>query len=176
MRVRIRERNRQSLYNRKSSMQLNPVSLDQISSLKHEVLLPTHAKFKPPSFKVIAYIGEYRLGAQGRDDALYIMATAASAHKAWYTDGIVIDFSRLHYEWGDEMEWVLKIGQIGAVNCDFPLAIVVGPDCEGALRSLIPGEYEDYCVTCLDDAVTLLDTKRRAYEKCLAAWRAAPVV
>ena len=85
-------------------MQLNTVSLEQLSALEHEVRLPNHPKFQVPEFKVIAYAGSYRSGAQGKDDALYIMAAAAAAHKAWYTESIVIDFSRLRYDWGDESE------------------------------------------------------------------------
>ena len=155
-------------------MQLNLVSLEQLSALEHEVRLPSHPKFQAPEFKVIAYAGTYRRGAQGKDDALYIMATAAAAHKAWYTESIVIDFSRLRYEWGDEMQWVLGIGQRAPVTCRYPLAIIVGPGCEQALKSLIPGDYEDHCVASLEDAVRLLVGKRSAYKQCLAAWRAKP--
>lgn len=153
-------------------MQLNPVSLEQLSALKHEVRLPSHPKFDSPEFKVIAYAGTYRPGAEGKDDALYITATAAAAHHAWYTESIVIDFSGLRYEWGDEMQWVLDIGQRGPATCHFPLAIIVGPECDRALKSLIPGEYDDHCVASLEDAVALLAAKRSAYEQCLAAWRA----
>ena len=86
----------------------------------------------------------------------------------------MIDFSRLRYEWGDEMQWVLNIGQAAPATCQYPLAIIVGPHCEQALKSLIPDEFNDHCVTSLDDAVTLLVGKRRAYKECLAAWRAKP--
>lgn len=155
-------------------MQLNTVSLEQLSALKHEVRLPNHPKFHAPEFKVIAYTGTYRSGAEGKNDALYITATAAAAHRAWYTESIVIDFSRLRYEWGDEMQWVLNIGQRAPATCHFPLAIIVGPQCDQALKSLIPGEYGDHCVASLEDAVALLVGKRSAYKQCLAAWRANP--
>jgi hypothetical protein len=157
-------------------MQLNPVSLEQLSALEHEVRLPNHPKFHIPEFKVIAYVGTYRFGAQGKNDALYIMATAEAAHKAWYTESIVIDFSRLQYDWGDEMQWVLDIGQDATATCHYPLAIIVGPGCEPALKTLIPDEYDDHCVASLEDAVTLLVEKRRSYEECLAAWRAKPLI
>ena len=156
-------------------MQLHPVSLKQLSALEHEVRLPSHLRFHTPEFKVIAYTGSYRSGSQGKEDALYIMATAAAAHEAWYTDSIVIDFSGLSYDWGDQMEWVLNVGRGAVANCDYPLAIIVGPDCEQALRSLMPDEYDNYCVSSLEDALTLLVEKRRAYEECLAAWRARPL-
>lgn len=156
-------------------MQLDPVTLDLLSALRHEVRLPNHGKFQIPAFKVIAYIGDYRTGAQGRDDALYITATAAAAHKAWYTESIVIDFSRLRYEWGDEMQWVLSIGQVAPMSCQYPLAIIVGTGCEQALKSLIPAEYEGHCVASLEDAITLLEGKRKTYKQCLATWRPAPI-
>ncbi len=125
---------------------------------------------------MISYAGTYRPGSQGKDDALYIVATASAAHKAWYTESIVIDFSRLSYKWGDEMQWVLNIGQQAPATCIFPLAIIVGPNCEQALKTLIPGEYADHCVTSLEDALILLVGKRSAYKHCLASWRAKPVI
>lgn len=152
-------------------MKLTPVRLDQLSSLVHEVHLSEALKFGVPKFKVISYQGEYRGGGRGRDDAHYILATAAAAHEAWFTESIAIDFSRLRYAWGDEMEWVLKIGQTPPIDCRFPLAIVVGADCAPALRTLLTDEFNEFCVESLDEAIRLLDVKRDAYKKCVAAWK-----
>jgi len=156
-------------------MKLANVTLEDLSLLTHEVKLPETAKFGVPAFKVISYHGEYRHGSAGEPDACYIVATATAAHKAWYTDGIVIDFSDLAYEWGDNMEWVLGIGQGAPAKCAFPLVIIVGDRCREALGSLIAGEYAEFCVDSLDQAVRLLEAKRRTYEQCLEDWRKRPI-
>ena len=156
-------------------MNLSPIKLEDLSAITHTVLLPETKKFASPAFKVIAYSGEYRYGAGGNADARYIVATATAAHKAWFSEGIVIDFSALKYEWGDEMEWVLGIAQSGPMKCEFPLVIIVGEECSKALKTLIPDKYPEYCVESLDAAISLLEKKRQAYEKCLAAWRSQPI-
>ncbi|WP_284620756.1 hypothetical protein [Aquabacterium humicola] len=151
-------------------MKLSTITLEQLSSLTHEVKLPEE-RSRSPFFKVISYHGEYRYGSGGNADARYIVATATAAHEAWFTEGIVIDFSDLKYEWGDEMEWVLGIAQGGPTGCSFPLVIIVGAKCKPAIQTLIPDEYADFCVESLDDALLLLEQKRRAYRQCLAEWR-----
>lgn len=155
-------------------MNLTPVRLEQLSALVHEVRLSEVPKFGVPKFKVISYQGEYRAGTPGRADAQYILATAAAAHEAWFTEGIAIDFSRLRYVWGDEMEWVLKIGQRPPIDCRFPLAIIVGPESASALRTLLARDFDDYCVDSLDGAVRLIDIKCDAFNKCVAAWKPTP--
>jgi hypothetical protein len=152
-------------------MKLSTITLEQLSPLTHEVKVPETEKFRSPAFKVISYHGEYRYGSGGNADARYIVATATAAHKAWFTEGIVIDFSDLKYEWGDEMEWVLNIAQSGPTKCSFPLVIIVGDKCKPALQTLIPGDYAEFCVESLDEALSVLEQKRRAYRQCLAEWR-----
>lgn len=156
-------------------MKLSTVTLKDLSLLTHEVRLPETKKFHSPAFKVISYHGEYRHGADGKPDALYIMATAAAAHEAWYTDGIIIDFSDLRYEWGDNMEWVLGIARTTPDGCSYPLVIIVGDKCREALLSLLRGKYAEFCVDSLDEAVRLTGVKAEAYKQCLAQWRTRPI-
>jgi hypothetical protein len=152
-------------------MKLSTVKLEELSSLTHEVKLPETEKFHTPAFKVISYHGEYGYGAGGKNDALYICATATAAHKAWYTEGIIIDFSDLKYEWGDEMEWVFGIAQGGSTKCTFPVVVLVGDRSKQAIQTLIPGEYAELCAETFADAVALIERKRNEYKRCLAAWR-----
>lgn len=152
-------------------MKLSTVTLEELSSLTHEVKLPETERFQTPAFKVISYKGEYGYGAGGKSDALYICATAKAAHSAWYTQGIIIDFSDLKYEWGDEMSWVFGIAQEGPTKCEFPLVVLVGSKCKQAIQSLIPSEYHELCSESFEDAVVLLERKSLEYKRCLAAWR-----
>lgn len=156
-------------------MKLSPIKLEDLSSITHIVQLPEAKKFSSPAFKVISYSGEYRHGAEGNADARYIIATATAAHKAWFSEGIIIDFSALKYEWGDEMEWILGIAPSAPTKCAFPLVIIVGDKCKQALQTLMPDEYAEYCVESLDDAIRLLEEKRQTYEQCLAKWRSQAI-
>lgn len=154
-------------------MKLSTVRLEELSSLTHEIKLPETEKFHTPAFKVISYHGTYGYGSAGKSDALYICATATAAHKAWYTEGIIVDFSDLKYEWGDEMEWIFGIAQGGPTKCTFPLVVLVGEKSKPAIQTLILGEYAELCAESFADAVTLIDRKRREYKECLAAWRSS---
>lgn len=152
-------------------MELTKVTLSDISRITHEVFLPRSEPYVIPDFKVIRYTGHYRHGSAGKADARYISATTAAAHEAWFSSGIVLDFTELQYEWGDEMECVFDIGQRSQHNCAFPLVIVVGPECKEGLKSLVPDEYDAFCVESLPDALALLAKKGKEYEECLVNWR-----
>ncbi|WP_056659197.1 hypothetical protein [Rhizobacter sp. Root1221] len=157
-------------------MQLTSVNLDQLSALVHDVKLPPTQRFAVPEFKVLSYKGQY----QSRADAIYILATAKAAHEAWYSHGLVIDFGELHYRGGDEMAWVLQVGQQPPLDCPFPLAFVVGPGCEAGLRSLLelglqrPVTFKEYCTDSLESAVKLVAAKRTAFQHCRDQWLKTP--
>jgi len=154
-------------------MNLERVALPDLSAITHQVLLPQRGPFEVPAFKVIAYKGEYGHGSAGSKDATYILASAAGAHAAWYSKSIVLDFTELSYEWGDEMELVLSIGHDRVTRCPYPIAIVVGPMCKAALTSLLAERYNEYCVESLAQALDLLKRKREAFEECSKQWRIA---
>jgi hypothetical protein len=153
-------------------MKLNEVTLQDLSAIQHTIRLPNFERFTSPEFKVLTYTGEYRSGAGGKEDALYIVATASAAHEAWYTSAIILDFTELKYEWGDNMGWILNIGHSGPTDCHFPLFIVVGPKCESALRTLLNEEYEAFCYDSLDSVLSILNERVQTYRNCLQDWRA----
>jgi hypothetical protein len=87
---------------------------------------------------IVKYIGTYPFGSGGNDDARYMSAMARAGIDAF--DGlwaVIHDLSALKYEWGDMLEQVICIGP--AVS-DGPVAVVVGPQCEEAVRTLCLGE------------------------------------
>ena len=84
---------------------------------------------------VIKYIGTYGWGSGGNDDARYMRAMATAAIDAFRPWGVVHDLSELSYEWGDMLEQVF----IGPVFEPSPTGIVVGPECEEAVRTLLLG-------------------------------------
>ncbi len=94
---------------------------------------------KRPYLKVlvIRYWGVYPFGSGGNADARYMHAMAKAAVAAFMPWGVVHDFSELRYEWGDMLELVFGVGPEVEPS---PVAIVVGPGCEEAIRTLCHGE------------------------------------
>jgi len=136
-------------------VRLRLVTFAELSDLQHEVAVAEGPRFRPPDFLVIRYSGTYRDGAAGRGDALYIVATATAACKAWWSPCTILDFRDLEYRWGDEMEWVTGITWNPADCAHTPLVVVVGDKCRDALRSLLREEYERFCVDTLEQAYVL---------------------
>ena len=92
----------------------------------------------PMKILLIRAHGRYQDGSAGKPDAAYLSAlqTAAICRRP---NGIVLDFSDLIYEWGDDIEEVLPgdDGRMGEPNLFG--AVVVGPGCGEALRTLSYG-------------------------------------
>jgi hypothetical protein len=135
-----------------AEVRLRPVTFAELSDLRHEVAVAAGPRFRAPEFLVIRYFGVYKDGSAGRGDALYVVATAAAARKAWWSPCTVLDFRELEYRWGDEMEWVTSIAWDRVLRAHEPLAVVVGDGCRDALRSLLSEEYEQFCVESLEQA------------------------
>ena len=110
---------------------------------------------------VIEFSGHYRMGSAGNPDANFMKAMVAAGFAALDPDGLVIDLSELKYDWGDMLEAILpnEDGNYGAEQ--FPTAVVVGPESEEAVRSLIvgigpaaePGAKVEWLVDSLDEAL-----------------------
>jgi hypothetical protein len=103
---------------------------------------------------VIRYTGKYPPGSAGNDDAHYMRAMAKAGVAAFEPWGVIHDLSELIYEWGDRLE-IAFVGPeddanggelLGAVfgTSNPPLAgqaaVVVDPQCEDAVRTLLLGE------------------------------------
>jgi len=86
---------------------------------------------------IVKYSGSYPDGSGGNDDARYMMAMAKAGIVAfdgiW---GVVHDLTDLKYSWGDRLENVIGVGPTIRDN---PTAVVVGPYCEDAVRTLLLG-------------------------------------
>lgn len=99
-----------------------------------------------------AFEGSYRDGSEGNPDAAYMRGQIDLACAIWwYHTGLVIDLSKLAYQWGDMILAALDHPDRR------PSAIVVGPGCESALSSLMADEYEGQRVTDLDGVFDNLD-------------------
>lgn len=154
-----------------AEVMLRPVSYAELSDLRHEVAVADGPRFQSPEFLVVHYFGSYRSGAEGEQDAKYILAAAAAARQAWWSYSTILDFRELEYRWGDNMQWVAGIGWDKGIRLHWPLAIVVGDRCRDALRSLLRDEYAGLCVESLDEAFALCRVKAQEHERQLKQWR-----
>lgn len=82
---------------------------------------------------VVGFSGRYRAGSAGNPDATYMRAMVAAGFEAWGASAIVLDLGALEYVWGDELDRVFSFGR----ERDLPVAVVVGPKCEEAVRTLV---------------------------------------
>jgi len=85
---------------------------------------------------VLRYSGEYPFGSAGNADASYMHAMVKAAVAAFEPFGVIHDLSELKYEWGDLLEMVFSVGPETEPS---PVAVVVGPGCEEAVRTLCHG-------------------------------------
>ncbi len=145
-------------------IRLTPVTLAELSGIRHETFTSEVPPFEVPEFLVVQYFGVYRDGSAGRGDALYIVATATAARSAWYSRCTVLDFRELRYSWGDEMEWVTSIGWNVVIKCHEPLRIVVGAECQAGLQSLLQDEYDTFCAESVEQAFARCRDDRQEFE------------
>lgn len=150
---------------------MKPVAFSDLSDIELTMFVASSERHETPDFLLLKYSGHYGIGSNGSDDAKFIVATSKAAHSAWYTEGVIIDFSKLDYRWGDEMSWVFDIGWCPVTGCQHPLSIIVGDNCVEGLRSLAKDSYENTCVDSLDKAKAMIRTKADDYERCLQEWR-----
>lgn len=85
---------------------------------------------------VIRYSGTYPSGSGGNADARYMHAMAKAAVTAFEPYGVIHDFSELRYDWGDMLDTVFSVGPESEPS---PVAIIVGPGCAEAIRTLCHG-------------------------------------
>jgi hypothetical protein len=89
---------------------------------------------------VVRYSGVYPFGSAGNADARYMYAMAKAAVAAFEPWGVIHDLSDLRYKWGDLLEMVFSVGPEVEPS---PVAAVVGPGCEEAVRTLCHGINSD---------------------------------
>lgn len=155
-------------------LKFRTVSLSELSALSHEIAIVDGPSHEASEFLIVRYSGAYRSGGQGRPDALYIVATAAAARAAWWAPCTILDFRKLEYSWGDEMEWVTSITWDHIIRSNAPFAVVVGDRCRDALQSLLRERYECVCVETLERAIIACRQQKQLYDKRLKEFRRKP--
>ncbi|GLI10717.1 hypothetical protein YDYSG_67530 [Paenibacillus tyrfis] len=114
------------------------VKLSELSDIQVDYFIGPSKTVEYRDIMIIKYSGEYGFGSAGNSDAVYMKAMGRAALEAWKPDAIILDWSDLKYEWGDMLEMVLDI-DIGCCEPALPMAVIVGPPCEEAVRTLLLG-------------------------------------
>ena len=142
--------------------------LSELSRIRHEGYLGKSKSGEYREIMVIKFIGEYASGSMGDSDAQFMYAVGESAVAGWEPEGIVIDCSRLKYEWGDMLDSVWGIGRHHFAKGQFPCAVIVGPDCAEAIRTLELGERSEETIESIDGFFRDFDSAWGYVEKKLA--------
>jgi hypothetical protein len=116
-----------------------PVSLSDLSQIRASYLL---ARLDGGGRVLrVAYEGEYRSGCAGNPDAAFMCAASAAGVEAFSPDAVIFDFTHLKYMWGDMLESVYATAPKFLGQDTERFAVVVGPGCAEAIRTLELGEF-----------------------------------
>ena len=88
---------------------------------------------------VVKYVGTYPPGSSGNDDARFMYAMAMAGVAAFEPWGVIHDLSEFRYTWGDQLDIVFDVGPQNGSESASPVAVIVGPGCEKAVRTLMLG-------------------------------------
>lgn len=116
-----------------------PLSLDELSSIEVTFQRVPCRSVDYLDILIVGFAGTYRIGSAGNPDAQYMAAMAEAGVVAWEPSAAILDLSKLHYEWGDMLEQVFDVGSARYGDSSFPVAVIVGPKCEEAIRTLLFG-------------------------------------
>lgn len=107
-------------------------------TMSHRIFLLQDEAQEEQAVLIVAFDGRYRDGSDGNPDAAYMRGQIDLACGVWwFHDGLVIDLSNLAYDWGDAILAGLYHPH------GRPCAIVVGPDCEAALATLMIDDADE---------------------------------
>ena len=129
-------------------------TLGELSQIQVRYFLGPSRKHQHLEILVIRYTGIYPFGSAGNDDAQYMKAMAKAGVAAFKPWGVIHDLSELTYKWGDRLEMAFIGPEDNAKEGEFleaifgpsdpalagQPAVVVGPQCEEAVRTLVLGE------------------------------------
>ena len=118
--------------------------LEQVDLAAFLTITPSAFLYKPqlenePVVLIVKFTGLYHPGSSGSPDAGFISAVRSAALYHYMPNGLILDFSELEYEWGDEMDNLLPNDDAVYFWRHTPMAVVVGAKCREAIRTLTFG-------------------------------------
>lgn len=114
-----------------------PWDINATSAIRCEFFLSPASRGSFNRILVVRCAGLYRTGSQGAPDATYMEAMTAAALIATCPNGLIFDFTKLDYQWGDNLESVYHVGKnLPYPGANLPFALVLGEHCREAVISL----------------------------------------
>lgn len=113
------------------------VTLADVSPLEYEISTRLPSGLRVPVL-VASFVGEYRHGSRGEPDARLMEAVIASARIAYRPVAIALDFTRLEYEWGDDLRRVVDASTGRFQYPPLPVTAAIGPRCRKGWTTFAP--------------------------------------
>ena len=130
--------------------------LNELSKIRVQYFLGPSTGKPALEILLVKYLGTYPYGSAGNADAQFMYAMAKAGVAVFEPWGVVHDLSELSYEWGEMLDIVFGVcpenelppalqGIFGSSleNRRAPVAVVVSPGCEEAIRTLLLGLQSD---------------------------------
>jgi hypothetical protein len=159
------------------SSDLKERRLSDLSRLEVRYYLAPSQKLEDANVLVIKYTGSYQDGCKGNSDAQFMCAMARAGIIAFEPNGVIHDLSQLTYNWGDMLSNVFSEGVLRPNPAEEKLAeifghkwsdshtaqpaVVVGPACEEAVRTLLLGTDSTAPISSVGWVFRDLDSARR---------------
>jgi hypothetical protein len=119
--------------------QLEPLDLTDFLTIRSSAFLYRSPLEDAPTVLILKFAGLYHPGSSGSPDATFISAVRDAAMLHHEPDGLVLDFSELEYQWGDDLDNLLPNDEALYYWRQTPMAVVIGSKCREAIRTLIFG-------------------------------------
>ena len=89
---------------------------------------------------VVTCSGAYGVGSKGKPDARAIIAEIAKGLSATKVDSVLLDYTDLIYEWGDDIGATFYPDDPTDRDRVIPTAVIVGNNCKNAIQSLLESD------------------------------------
>ena len=145
-------------------MKLHPRTFRELSSASFEYFTCDFPSGAHGEILIVAFAGEAGNSHEHCGTFSFMDAVIAAGIQAWQPCGLVLDLSRLRYEWGDEMQRTLEIGS-SWYRGKFPTAVVVSELNRAGLTSLVTKEMDqepdEWLFETIDLAVSAVDSQNK---------------
>ena len=146
-------------------MNFQPLDISTLSEIKATFAIAEH----PETYSVVllATFRGHAFNSHGQSSFEHIKVMMAANMVAAIPDAIILDFSNLKYEWGDEMADVLFYCSNHPIETRvrIPVAVVTSELNREGLTSLVRDEMRqtanDWLTNSLEDAISTIERLRR---------------
>ena len=90
---------------------------------------------------ILRFSGFYAIGSSGSTGAKFIVGAAEKAFEKQRVDGVILDFQKLDYQWGDNLEEITNWNRGLFRDTEKPLVVLVGDKSKESFYTLYNGIY-----------------------------------